>query len=698
MTLKYEHRLLISYAANIAKHTSFPSNQANQLLEEVASGSSFSEIRECNATKHYFASLPVELSNKYGWRKLKELLEDLKRVTEKIPFDAMALRIRELGRLMELSDEDTQILEAFQFIEHSGVEDFICSLQKDPPRRRSYYEINLDNNLIPHALGMSIKSYKRRLRWNLPLVSSGLLTIDEDDGEVNIADRLSRLRWNTDEVADVRELLLGKSETTDLKWSDYDYLRQKRDDVESIMRGAMERGTKGVNILLYGPAGAGKTSFCKVLAQRLGMSLFSIGESDDRGNEPTRNERLSELRLSQNLLKDDRNALLMLDEMEDVLTSDYGMSKGLFGLFAQSRRSGGSKVYLNRLLENAPVPTIWIVNEAGFLDDPIVRRMVLAVEFQLPPTRTRADILTGQLTRHGMEISDDDALSIAEQFAATPGVVEGAALAGELGGGDIELVRRSMKSLSKVLGCDNPRALSNQDFDLHLANADVDLITMTENLVKSGTRRFSLCLQGPPGTGKSAFVRYLARQIGMEVHLRRASDLFDMFVGQTERNIAKAFDKAIFEEAFLVFDEADSLLVDRSRAVRSWEISQVNEMLTWMESHPLPFACTTNHADLLDAATLRRFTFKVTFDYMRPEQVATAFRKWFKLTPPQNLAALDMLTPADFEVVRRKAEVLGKLSDSESLVAMLIAECEIKPGSTKPFGFADTSKSVDLQG
>lgn len=694
MTLQYEHRLLISYAAGIVKHTSFPSNQANLLLEEVASGNSFAEIRECKATKHYFASLPVELSNVYGWRKLKELLGDLKRVTERIPLDAMALRIRELSGLLELSDEDTRILEAFQFIEHTGIENFICSLQKDQSRRRGYYDINLDNHLIPYALGMTIRNYERRLRWDLPLVSSGLVTVDDEDGDVNIADRLSRFRWNTDERADVRELLLGKSETTDLKWSDFDYLRQKRDDIESVLRGASERGAKGVNILLHGPAGAGKTSFCKVLAQRLGMSLYSIGESDDRGDEPTRNERLSELRLTQNLLKDDHNVILLLDEMEDILGANYGTRQGLFGMLMSSNRMRGSKVYMNRLLENTPIPTIWILNDAIHLDDPIVRRMVFALEFQLPPIHTRAGILAGQLTRHGIEINDEEARTMAEQFSATPGVVEGAALAGELGGGDIELVRRSMKSLAKVLGCDKPQLRSSREFDPNLVNADIDLITLTKNLAKSGNRQFSMCLQGPPGTGKSAYVRYLAKQIGMEVYLRRASDLLDMFVGQTEQNIAKSFDKAISDEAFLVFDEADSLLVDRSRAVRSWEITQVNEMLTWMESHPLPFACTTNHADLLDGATLRRFTFKVTFDYMRPEQVAAAFEKWFKLSPPQNLSILDMLTPGDFDVVRCKAEALGTLADSESLAAMLRAECELKPGSSKPFGFAGTSKPV----
>ena len=76
-----------------------------------------------------------------------------------------------------------------------------------------------------------------------------------------------------------------------------------------------------------------------------------------------------------------------------------------------------------------------------------------------------------------------------------------------------------------------------------------------------------------------------------------------------------------------------SLLADRRFARRSWEVSQVNEMLTWMESHPLPFACTTNFAEHLDAATLRRFVFEVALDYLSPEQVERAFGAYFGMAP-----------------------------------------------------------------
>lgn len=63
-------------------------------------------------------------------------------------------------------------------------------------------------------------------------------------------------------------------------------------------------------------------------------------------------------------------------------------------------------------------------------------------------------------------------------------------------------------------------------------------------------------------------------------------------------------------------DEADSLLSDRVHAGQQWEITQVNEMLTQMETFSGIFICTTNLMDKLDAASLRRFDFKVKFDYL----------------------------------------------------------------------------------
>ena len=106
-----------------------------------------------------------------------------------------------------------------------------------------------------------------------------------------------------------------------------------------------------------------------------------------------------------------------------------------------------------------------------------------------------------------------------------------------------------------------------------------------------------------------------------------------------------------------------------------------------MESHPLPFACTTNFGDHLDPATLRRFTFKVALDYLAPEQAEAAFRAYFGLEPPACLRELAALTPGDFAVARRKAEILDLLGDPAALAEMLRQECDAKPGRPQAIGF-----------
>src|SRR5690606_4836781 len=112
---------------------------------------------------------------------------------------------------------------------------------------------------------------------------------------------------------------------------------------------------------------------------------------------------------------------------------------------------------------------------------------------------------------------------------------------------------------------------------------------------------------------------------------------------------------AVSENAFLIFDEADSLLFDRRQAQHSWQISQVNEMLTWMECHPLPYAATSNLLERLDPAVQRRFTFKARFDAMTASQISHAFLHYFNAQAPEDLLCLQPLVPGDFAVVARQA-------------------------------------------
>lgn len=167
---------------------------------------------------------------------------------------------------------------------------------------------------------------------------------------------------------------------------------------------------------------------------------------------------------------------------------------------------------------------------------------------------------------------------------------------------------------------------------------------------------------------------------------KRASDLLSPWVGDTEQRIAAAFAEAREAQAFLIFDEADSLLADRREASRSWEISQVNEMLTWMESHPAPFACTTNLDGRLDAAASRRFLVKARFGFLEAEQVRLAWTLFFDGDPPPELARLDRLTPADFALVKRQAELEGRM-EPDWLLERLDGEVAAKGEGGSRIGF-----------
>ena len=514
---------------------------------------------------------------------------------------------------------------------------------------------------------------------------SGCLSVDED-GDVVLSRRLERLATAPDKGGDVRRLLLGTCSPTELEWSDFGHLAEVRDDAAAILSGGRAKSDRGVNILLHGPPGCGKTSLAKVLAAHLGTTLVPAGEADESGDEPTRGERLSDLRFAQSLLGRDSRGIVFVDEAEDVLggASDVSPMR-IMGLSAGPDR--GSRVFLHRLLEENPAPTIWATNRADGLDEAVLRRMTFAVEMRKPPTRVRERIWSRQLKKYGIRATEEDVRKLNRDFDVSPGLVEGAVRGAVHCGGNAAAVRRTTSGLTRVVNGPTPPREEHRDFDPGLSQGDVDLEALADDICATGDLRFSVCLTGPPGAGKSAWVRYLAERLDLEVRHKRTSDLLGKYVGETEKRIAAAFQQAADDKVVLVFDEADSLLRDRQGAVQGWEVSQVNEMLTWMESHPLPFACTTNFAEALDPASLRRFVFKVKLGYLTPNQAEQAFRHFFALEPPAELTGIRILTPGDFAAVRRKAGILGRLDDARALVGMLQGECDVKPDRTETVGF-----------
>ena len=299
-----------------------------------------------------------------------------------------------------------------------------------------------------------------------------------------------------------------------------------------------------------------------------------------------------------------------------------------------------------------------------------------------------ARIAKGHVAKgHGMRMDDASADTLARAHAA-PALIENAIRsAAQFGGSAHGAAIILSAGLRALVQTELPQAPTPIPFDPALSSADVDLAVLAERIARSDSHALSFLFSGPPGTGKSAYARHLAERLDLDVLEKRYSDLSSMWVGELEKAIALAFEEAADLRAFLIVDEADSLLRERSAAGYSWEVTQVNEMLTQMERHAFPFACTTNAPDLLDFATARRFLFKVRFSPMTASQVEVAFRRAFRCTPPRSLLELSGLTPGDFAVVARKATALGE-KDQRQVARWLEEEVEAKPDiSRRRIGF-----------
>lgn len=198
-------------------------------------------------------------------------------------------------------------------------------------------------------------------------------------------------------------------------------------------------------------------------------------------------------------------------------------------------------------------------------------------------------------------------------------------------------------------------------YDFSMVNCDQDLKMLSCKLKKTKRKDYGLLLYGVSGCGKSYYAQYLAQELKLPIIKKRASDLIDKFVGDTEKRIREAFEESKEKKAILLLDEADSFIFDRKYAQRDFECASVNEMLTQMENHPYPVILTTNLKEKIDRAVLRRVLFKIKFDYMNEENVKsgikTYFGKRYKLTDDK-LKKLENLTAGDFKVAKDKLDIL----------------------------------------
>ena len=140
--------------------------------------------------------------------------------------------------------------------------------------------------------------------------------------------------------------------------------------------------------------------------------------------------------------------------------------------------------------------------------------------------------------------------------------------------------------------------------------------------------RHRLLLVGPPGNGKTSLAESVACELALPLLVVRYDAIITSYLGDTATRLRRMFDFVRTEPCVLFFDEFDAIGKERGVTHETGEIKRVVTTLL-LQLDDLPSYCVlvgaTNHPELLDRATSRRFEIKLDFQRPSDEQMVEYF-------------------------------------------------------------------------
>lgn len=170
--------------------------------------------------------------------------------------------------------------------------------------------------------------------------------------------------------------------------------------------------------------------------------------------------------------------------------------------------------------------------------------------------------------------------------------------------------------------------------------------------VKPGYR---VLFHGPPGTGKTLTATLLGASTGRPVFRIDLSRVVSKYIGETEKNLSRLFDKAEDKDWILFFDEADALFGKRTEirdAHDKYANQEISYLLQRIEGHAGLVILATNQRGNIDDAFLRRFQAAVHFPVPGPEDRLSLWERTF----PGQVAIAD---DVDWRDIAARFELTG---------------------------------------
>lgn len=182
-----------------------------------------------------------------------------------------------------------------------------------------------------------------------------------------------------------------------------------------------------------------------------------------------------------------------------------------------------------------------------------------------------------------------------------------------------------------------------------------DTLLSTWGMKKKIKPGYRAIFHGPPGNGKTLTATLIGKRTGKDLFRIDLSRIVSKYIGETEKNLARLFDKAEKKNWILFFDEADALFGKRTDvrdAHDKYANQEVSYLLQRIESYNGLVILATNRRSDIDEAFTRRFQCIIHFPLLKPDQRQLL---WLNTLPD----ALETKDDIDWKRVAERYELSG---------------------------------------
>lgn len=214
------------------------------------------------------------------------------------------------------------------------------------------------------------------------------------------------------------------------------------------------------------------------------------------------------------------------------------------------------------------------------------------------------------------------------------------------------------------------------------------------------SKRIGINLYGAPGTGKTMAAHAIAKHLGRKILIVNYADIESKYVGETPKNIRRAFEAAKNSNSILFFDEADAILSKRVTGMQSAHDVSVNQtrsvMLMLMNDYQDFVIFATNFIENFDPAFMRRISTHIEFKLPDLECRKKLWQHYILPTMPNNIDVDELAEKFDgisgsdianavlmsaFKAARQNSELVDKNFVFE-IVEEIVASKNANQGAT----------------